>query len=88
MASTSAPSIESGEVIEPLRDRIVGRVSLENIKDPFGGQVIVHVNEEITEEKANEVQAAGIEKVRCGPGRDSSSIGTRPPSPRRGTRAS
>jgi DNA-directed RNA polymerase subunit beta' len=58
------PIIESGEVIEPLRDRIVGRVSLENIKDPFGGQVIVHVNEEITEEKANEVQSAGIEKVR------------------------
>jgi DNA-directed RNA polymerase subunit beta' len=58
------PIIESGEVIEPLRDRIVGRVSLENIKDPFGGQVIVHVNEEITEEKAGEVQAAGIEKVR------------------------
>jgi DNA-directed RNA polymerase subunit beta' len=58
------PIIESGEVIEPLRDRIVGRVSLENIKDPFGGQIIVHVNEEITEEKANEVQAAGIEKVR------------------------
>jgi DNA-directed RNA polymerase subunit beta' len=58
------PIIESGEVIEPLRDRIVGRVSLENIKDPFGGQVIVHVNDEITEEKAGEVQAAGIEKVR------------------------
>src|SRR5438034_1519421 len=55
------PIIESGEVIEPLRDRIVGRVSLEDIKDPFGGQVIVHVNEEITEEKANEVQSAGIE---------------------------
>src|SRR6195256_1908071 len=35
------PIIESGEVIEPLRDRIVGRVSLEDIKDPFGGQVLV-----------------------------------------------
>lgn len=58
------PIIESGEVIEPLRDRIVGRVSLENIKDPFGGQVIVRINEEITEEIANTVQAAGIEKVR------------------------
>ena len=31
------PIIESGEVIEPLRDRIVGRVSLEKVKDPFGG---------------------------------------------------
>ena len=58
------PIIESGEVIEPLRDRIVGRVSLENIKDPFGGQVIVKINEQITEEKANEVQAAGIDKVK------------------------
>src|SRR5687767_2375993 len=58
------PIIESGEVIEPLRDRIVGRVSLENIKDPFGGSVIVRINEEITDESANTVQAAGIEKVR------------------------
>src|SRR5262249_54172012 len=58
------PIIESGEVIEPLRDRIVGRVSLENIKDPFGGQVIVRVNEEITEDTAGAIQASGIEKVR------------------------
>ena len=58
------PIIESGEVIEPLRDRIVGRVSLEDVKDPFGGQSIVKSNEEITEETANEIQAAGIEKVR------------------------
>src|SRR5262249_15774272 len=58
------PIIESGEVIENLRDRIVGRVSLENVKDPFGGQVIVKINEEITEETANAIQSAGIEKVR------------------------
>jgi DNA-directed RNA polymerase subunit beta' len=59
-----SPIIESGEVIEPLRDRIVGRVSLETVKDPFGGSVIVRINEEITEETANDVQAPGIEKVR------------------------
>jgi DNA-directed RNA polymerase subunit beta' len=58
------PIIESGEIIEALRDRIVGRVSLEDIKDPFGGNALVKENEEITEETANEVQAAGIEKVR------------------------
>src|SRR5688500_14636520 len=55
------PIIESGEVIEPLRDRIVGRVSLENIKDPFGGSVIVRVNEEITEDIANAVQSRSEE---------------------------
>jgi DNA-directed RNA polymerase subunit beta' len=32
-ASTSARSSKSGEIIEPLRDRIIGRVSLEKIKD-------------------------------------------------------
>ena len=58
------PIIESGEVIEPLRDRIVGRVSLENVKDPIEGGILVKINEEIGEETANAVQAAGIERVR------------------------
>ncbi len=57
------PIIESGEVIEPLRDRIVGRVSLDDIRD-IEGKVIVKASTEITEETANEVQAAGIERVR------------------------
>ena len=45
------PIIESGEIIEPLRDRIVGRVALEDQRD-YEGNVIVSVNEEITEELA------------------------------------
>src|SRR5258708_12231601 len=57
------PIIEAGVEVEPLRDRIVGRVSLDKIKD-FEGHVIVDVNQEITEELANAVQAAGIERVR------------------------
>jgi DNA-directed RNA polymerase subunit beta' len=57
------PIVESGEIIEPLRDRIIGRVSLEKIKD-FEGNVIVEVNEEITEDFANAIQGAGIEKVK------------------------
>ncbi|MBM3776760.1 MAG: DNA-directed RNA polymerase subunit beta' [Acidimicrobiia bacterium] len=56
--------IESGEIIEPLRDRIVGRVTLEKIVDPFSGDTIVDVNDEIDEDKASEVQEAGIEKVK------------------------
>jgi DNA-directed RNA polymerase subunit beta' len=57
------PIVESGEIIEPLRDRIIGRVSLEKIKD-FEGSVIVEVNQEITEDFANAIQGAGIEKVK------------------------
>jgi DNA-directed RNA polymerase subunit beta' len=57
------PIIEAGETIEPLRDRIIGRVSLEKLKD-FEGKVIVEINEEIDEDKATAVQAAGIERVK------------------------
>jgi DNA-directed RNA polymerase subunit beta' len=56
--------IEGGEIIEPLRDRIVGRVSLEIIKDPLTGETILGVNEEITETLASDIQAAGIEQVK------------------------
>ena len=57
------PIVESGEIIEPLRDRIVGRVSLEKVKD-YEGNVIADVNQEIDEELANAIQAAGIERVK------------------------
>jgi DNA-directed RNA polymerase subunit beta' len=55
--------VESGEIIEPLRDRIIGRVSLEKIKD-YEGKVIVDLNEEINEDLAGSIQAAGIERVK------------------------
>ncbi len=55
--------VEAGDIIEPLRDRIVGRVSLEKIKD-YEGNVIVDFNQEITEDLAGAIQAAGIERVK------------------------
>ncbi|HEY1213380.1 MAG TPA: DNA-directed RNA polymerase subunit beta', partial [Bryobacteraceae bacterium] len=54
---------ESGEIIEPLRDRIVGRVALEDQRD-YENNVIVGVNQEISEELASAIQAAGIERVK------------------------
>ena len=56
--------VESGEIIEPLRDRIIGRVTLEKITDPFTGETIVDVNDEITEDLASAIQDGGIEKVK------------------------
>jgi DNA-directed RNA polymerase subunit beta' len=56
--------VESGEIIEPLRDRIIGRTSLERIMDPLSGDVLLEVNSLIDEEKAAAVQDAGIEKVK------------------------
>jgi DNA-directed RNA polymerase subunit beta' len=57
------PIIESGEIIEPLRDRIVGRVALEDQFD-YEGNLIVGLNQEITEDLAAAIQAAGIERVK------------------------
>jgi DNA-directed RNA polymerase subunit beta' len=57
------PITEAGVEVEPLRDRVVGRVSLDKIKD-YEGNVIVDINQEITEELANAIQAAGIERVK------------------------
>ncbi len=57
------PIIESGEIIEPLRDRIVGRVALEDQFD-YESNLIVGLNQEITEDLAAAIQAAGIERVK------------------------
>ena len=59
------PIVESGEIIEPLRDRIMGRVTArgEQVRDQEGG-LIADENQEITEELAVQIQDAGIEKVK------------------------
>jgi DNA-directed RNA polymerase subunit beta' len=56
--------VESGEVIESLRDRILGRVALEDVVDPYSDEVIVPRNGEITNELATRIEAAGIQEVR------------------------
>ena len=56
--------IEGDEVVVPLRERIVGRVALDNIVDVVSDKVIVEAAQEITEEKAEQIEKAGIEKIR------------------------
>ena len=43
------PLVEGGEIIEGLGERVLGRVTLEDIRDPFTNDVLVHANEEIDE---------------------------------------
>ncbi len=57
------PIIESGEIIEHLRDRIVGRVALEDVTD-YEGAILVRANQEITEEIAQSIEDAGIDRVK------------------------
>ena len=57
------PLVEGGEVIEPLRERILGRVALDDIIDPFSNETIVEANREIDEVKVDAIETAGIEHV-------------------------
>jgi DNA-directed RNA polymerase subunit beta' len=56
--------VEGGEIIEPLRDRIVGRVAQENVRDPFTGEMYCSVSQEIDEDVSSSIQNAGIERVK------------------------
>jgi DNA-directed RNA polymerase subunit beta' len=55
--------IEGGEIIQPLEDRILGRLASEDIRDPLTGEMIVKANEEIDEERSKSVVEAGVDRV-------------------------
>ncbi|MCM2282405.1 MAG: DNA-directed RNA polymerase subunit beta', partial [Bdellovibrionaceae bacterium] len=58
------PLIEGGEIIQPLGERILGRVALEAIQDPYSNEIIVGVNDEIRETDVKRIEEAGIENVK------------------------
>jgi DNA-directed RNA polymerase subunit beta' len=57
------PVVEGGEVILPLGDRILGRVALEAVIDPYTKEVIVPANGEINEAEVIRIEALNIESV-------------------------
>jgi len=56
--------IDSGEIIQSLGDRILGRSALDDVCDPVNGEVIVKANQEITETLVRAIEDAGIERVK------------------------
>jgi len=54
---------EAGEVIQPLGDRILGRVVLEDVIDPLTGEVLITANTELNETSVKQIEEAGIEEV-------------------------
>ncbi len=56
--------VEGGEIIEPMGARLLGRVALDDIRDPFTGEMIVPAGDEITEAQLPRVENSGLEKVR------------------------
>ncbi|MGC4066275.1 MAG: DNA-directed RNA polymerase subunit beta' [Polyangiaceae bacterium] len=54
---------EAGEVIQPLGERILGRVTLEDVVDPLTGELITAANTELDEALVRRIEEAGIEEV-------------------------
>ena len=54
---------DNEDIVEPLYDRILGRVSLHDIYDPITDQLIAEGGVEITEEVAKRIEETGIETV-------------------------
>jgi DNA-directed RNA polymerase subunit beta' len=55
---------DGDEEVASLSTRIYGRVSCEQIKDPISGEIIVKVDDVITESQANTLEKIGHEKLK------------------------
>lgn len=56
--------IEGGEIIQTVGQRVLGRVALEDIKDPYTEKVLIKANEEIDEQGVAKIEDAGIERIK------------------------
>ena len=55
---------EGGEVIERLGDRILGRVTLDDVYDPVTDDLLAEANQPIDEELVAKIENAGIERIK------------------------
>lgn len=56
--------IEGGEIIQTVGQRVLGRVALEDIKDPYTKKVLIKANQEIDEQGVTKIEDAGIERIK------------------------
>jgi DNA-directed RNA polymerase subunit beta' len=56
--------IDGGQVVASLTERILGRTSVDDVKHPDSGEVLVKRGKEITEEIAERIENAHVQKVR------------------------
>jgi DNA-directed RNA polymerase subunit beta' len=54
---------EAGEVIQPLGERILGRVTLDDVVDPLTGEILIGHNTLLDEESVSKIEDAGVEEV-------------------------
>ncbi|MDQ2994171.1 MAG: DNA-directed RNA polymerase subunit beta', partial [Pseudomonadota bacterium] len=58
------PLIEGGDVVEPLRERVLGRVTAEDLYDPRSNEVVVEANTLLDERLVNVIEEHSIETIK------------------------
>ncbi|MCK5010906.1 MAG: DNA-directed RNA polymerase subunit beta', partial [Deltaproteobacteria bacterium] len=61
---TVSSLLEGGEIVEPIGERILGRVCLEDVVDPFTNEVLAKANQETNEEIVEKIEQTRIEQVK------------------------
>ncbi|HWF64819.1 MAG TPA: DNA-directed RNA polymerase subunit beta', partial [Rhizomicrobium sp.] len=61
---TVQAEIDGGQVVSSLTERVLGRTAAEDVKHPDSGEVLVKRGREITEDLAEKVEGAHVQKVR------------------------
>ncbi len=54
---------DNEDIIAPLSERIEGRTSLHDVLDPLTGEIIIEAGEEITHDKAVEIDESGVDSI-------------------------
>jgi len=56
--------VEGGEIIQRVGERVLGRVALEDIRDPYTDEILVVAKKEIDEEMVAKIDNAGLNKIK------------------------
>ncbi|MFO7932419.1 MAG: DNA-directed RNA polymerase subunit beta' [Desulfosalsimonas sp.] len=56
--------LEGGEVIQPLEERVLGRIALQDVQDPFTDEVLIPAGEELDESGVAKISQAGVTSVK------------------------
>ncbi len=58
------PLIEGGDVVESLHERVLGRVTAEDVVDPATGNVLIAINTLLDEKGVEIIEAHGVDQVK------------------------
>jgi DNA-directed RNA polymerase subunit beta' len=57
------PLVEGGDIVEPLRERVLGRVVAQDVVSPATGETVVEAGTLLDEQAVSELEAASIDQV-------------------------